>query len=75
LPSSVAPLELSGLTKGGEIRGKLNGIGFAQPLTHGSGQQRSTWLIRDVSLQGSRPAHCPVPPQDSVPAEEIKQPA
>ena len=41
------------LQKGGEIRGKLNGIGFAQPLTLevDAGQYL---LIRDVSLQGTR---------------------
>ncbi|EPC8776525.1 ATPase RavA [Enterobacter hormaechei] len=58
------------LDKGGEIRGKLNGIGFAQPLSMeiDSGQHL---VIRDVSLQGSRLA-LPGTASDTVP-EEIKQ--
>lgn len=41
------------LQKGGEIRGKLNGIGFAQPLDlHIDGSDCLT--LRDVSLQASR---------------------
>lgn len=58
------------LDKGGEIRGKLNGIGFAQPLLMevDSGQHL---VIRDVSLQGSRLA-LPGTASDTVP-EEIKQ--
>lgn len=58
------------LDKGGEIRGKLNGIGFAQPLSMevDSGQHL---VIRDVSLQGSRLA-LPGTASDSLP-EEIKQ--
>jgi MoxR-like ATPase len=58
------------LSKGGEIRGKLNGIGFAQPLNmevDGSLHR----VIRDVSLQGSRLA-LPGSESGSVPAE-IKQ--
>jgi len=58
------------LSKGGEIRGKLTGIGFAQPLkmeVDGS----LHLVIRDISLQGSRLA-LPGTASDSVP-EEIKQ--
>ena len=42
------------LDKGGEIRGKLNGIGFAQPLSMEVDSSQHL-VIRDVSLQGSRP--------------------
>lgn len=58
------------LAKGGEIRGKLNGIGFAQPLN----LEVDTSLhlvIRDVSLQGSRLA-LPGATTENVP-EEIAQ--
>lgn len=41
------------LTKGSEIRGKLNGIGFAQTLNMKS--TATSTVVRDVSLQGSRP--------------------
>jgi len=41
------------LDKGGEIRGKLNGIGFAQPLSMEVDSSQHL-VIRDVSLQGSR---------------------
>ncbi|EOZ9391781.1 ATPase RavA [Enterobacter cancerogenus] len=58
------------LDKGGEIRGKLNGIGFAQPLTMEVDSSQHL-VIRDVSLQGSRLA-LPGTASDSVP-EEIKQ--
>ena len=58
------------LDKGGEIRGKLNGIGFAQPLTMEVDRSQHL-VIRDVSLQGSRLA-LPGTASDTVP-EEIKQ--
>ncbi len=58
------------LTKGGEIRGKLNGIGFAQPLDLEVDTSLHL-LIRDVSLQGSRLA-LPGATPENVP-EEIKQ--
>ncbi|MHA0874122.1 ATPase RavA [Enterobacter pasteurii] len=58
------------LDKGGEIRGKLNGIGFAQPLTMEVDSSQHL-EIRDVSLQGSRLA-LPGTASDSIP-EEIKQ--
>ncbi|EKS6387234.1 ATPase RavA [Enterobacter hormaechei] len=58
------------LDKGGEIRGKLNGIGFAQPLSMEVDSSQHL-LIRDVSLQGSRLA-LPGTASDTVP-EEIKQ--
>ncbi len=58
------------LTKGGEIRGKLNGIGFAQQLNMEVDGSLHL-VIRDVSLQGSRLA-LPGTASDSVP-EEIKQ--
>ncbi|WP_312984968.1 ATPase RavA [Atlantibacter sp.] len=58
------------LQKGGEIRGKLNGIGFAQILNLDvdSGQHLQ---IRDVSLQGSR-LSLPGALAEGIPAE-IKQ--
>ena len=49
------------LDKGGEIRGKLNGIGFAQPLSMEVDSSQHL-VIRDVSLQGSRPALPARPP-------------
>ena len=58
------------LNKGGEIRGKLNGIGFAQPLSMEVDSSQHL-VIRDVSLQGSRLA-LPGTASDTVP-EEIKQ--
>ena len=58
------------LDKGGEIRGKLNGIGFAQPLSIEVDSSQHL-VIRDVSLQGSRLA-LPGTASDTVP-EEIKQ--
>ncbi|MDI6423840.1 ATPase RavA [Enterobacter hormaechei] len=58
------------LDKGGEIRGKLNGIGFAQPLSMEVDSSQYL-VIRDVSLQGSRLA-LPGTASDTVP-EEIKQ--
>ena len=58
------------LDKGGEIRGKLNGIGFAQPLSMEVDSSQHL-VIRDVSLQGSRLA-LPGTASDTVP-EEIKQ--
>ena len=58
------------LDKGGETRGKLNGIGFAQPLNMEVDSSQHL-VIRDVSLQGSRLA-LPGTASESVP-EEIKQ--
>ncbi|WP_318366942.1 ATPase RavA [Enterobacter sp.] len=58
------------LAKGGEIRGKLNGIGFAQPLNL-EVDATLHLLVRDVSLQSSRLA-LPGASQESVP-DEIKQ--
>lgn len=58
------------LDKGGEIRGKLNGIGFAQPLSMEVDSSQHL-VIRDVSLQGSRLA-LPGTASNSLP-EEIKQ--
>lgn len=58
------------LDKGGEIRGKLNGIGFAQPLSMEVDSSQHL-VIRDVSLQGSRLA-LPGTASDTVP-EEFKQ--
>lgn len=58
------------LSKGGEIRGKLNGIGFAQQLNMEVDGSLHL-VIRDVSLQGSRLA-LPGTASESVP-EEIKQ--
>ncbi|HDS9829640.1 TPA: ATPase RavA [Enterobacter hormaechei subsp. oharae] len=58
------------LDKGGEIRGKLNGICFAQPLSMEVDSSQHL-VIRDVSLQGSRLA-LPGTASDTVP-EEIKQ--
>ena len=46
------------LEKGGEIRGKLNGIGFAQQLNMDVDTSQHL-VVRDVSLQGSR-LSCPV---------------
>ncbi|HED3853747.1 ATPase RavA [Enterobacter soli] len=58
------------LDKGGDIRGKLNGIGFAQLLNMEVDTSQHL-VLRDVSLQGSRLA-LPGTASDSVP-EEIKQ--
>lgn len=59
------------LEKGGEIRGKLNGIGFAQVLNMDvDGGQHL--VVRDVSLQGSRLSLPGSASADSMPAE-IKQ--
>ena len=58
------------LEKGGEIRGKLNGIGFAQTLNMEVDSAQHL-VVRDVSLQGSRLA-LPGASQESMPAE-IKQ--
>ncbi len=42
------------LEKGGEIRGKLNGIGFAQLLNMDVDTSQHL-VVRDVSLQGLTP--------------------
>lgn len=58
------------LQKGGEVRGKLNGIGFAQPIDlHVDGNDCLT--LRDVSLQSTR-LMLPGKPQQGLP-EEIAQ--
>lgn len=55
------------LQKGGEVRGKLNGIGFAQTLDlHVDSQDCLT--LRDVSLQASR-LMLPGKPQQGLPEE------
>ncbi|PHK80014.1 hypothetical protein CR082_25505, partial [Salmonella enterica subsp. enterica serovar Typhimurium] len=58
------------LTKGGEIRGKLNGIGFAQTLNIEVDNAQHS-VVCDISLQATRLA-LPGTTQDSMP-EEIKQ--
>lgn len=59
------------LAKGGEIRGKLNGIGFAQILNL-EVDGTLHLIVRDVSLQGSRLA-LPGSAQESVPDEITHQ--
>ncbi|MBV8043143.1 ATPase RavA [Pluralibacter sp.] len=59
------------LEKGGEIRGKLNGIGFAQVLNMDVDASQHL-VVRDVSLQGTRLALPGSTSADSMPAE-IKQ--
>ncbi len=59
------------LAKGGEIRGKLNGIGFAQVLNLDVDGGLNV-LIRDVSLQGSRLA-LPGGTRTNVPEEVAQQ--
>jgi MoxR-like ATPase len=59
------------LAKGGEIRGKLNGIGFAQVLNLDVDGGLNV-LIRDVSLQGSRLA-LPGSTSANVPEEVTQQ--
>ncbi|SQB40740.1 regulatory ATPase RavA [Citrobacter koseri] len=58
------------LAKGGEIRGKLNGIGFAQTLNMEVDSAQHL-VVRDVSLQGSRLA-LPGSSEEGMPGE-IKQ--
>ncbi|HGX3839904.1 ATPase RavA [Escherichia fergusonii] len=58
------------LAKGGEIRGKLNGIGYAQPLNMEVDSVQHL-VVRDVSLQGSTLA-LPGSSAESMPGE-IKQ--
>lgn len=53
------------LDKGGEIRGKLNGIGFAQPLNMEVDSSQHL-VIRDVSLQ-DRVLRFLAPPQTAFP--------
>lgn len=60
------------LQKGGEIRGKLNGIGFAQPLTLEVDASQHL-LIRDISLQSTRlalPGHAAI---DALPVETARE--
>jgi MoxR-like ATPase len=59
------------LEKGGEIRGKLNGIGFAQVLNLEVDTSLHL-LVRDVSLQGSRLALPGSATPENMPGE-IKQ--
>ena len=58
------------LAKGGEIRGKLNGIGFAQTLNMEVDSSQHL-VVRDVSLQGTRLA-LPGSSEEAMPGE-IKQ--
>lgn len=60
------------LEKGGEIRGKLNGIGFAQPLTMDVDASQHL-VVRDVSLQGSRLSLPGSESQENMPAEISQQ--
>ncbi|WP_374256729.1 ATPase RavA [Yokenella regensburgei] len=59
------------LEKGGEIRGKLNGIGFAQVVNLEVDASQHL-VVRDVSLQGSRLTLPSIAAQENMP-EEIKQ--
>ncbi|QIU91083.1 ATPase RavA [Yokenella regensburgei] len=59
------------LEKGGEIRGKLNGIGFAQVVNLEVDASQHL-VVRDVSLQGSRLTLPGIAAQENMP-EEIKQ--
>ncbi len=58
------------LQKGGELRGKLNGIGFAQPLDI-EVDNKQHLVIRDVSMQGTTLA-LPGKPLQGLP-DDIKQ--
>ncbi|EMH4165061.1 ATPase RavA [Pluralibacter gergoviae] len=60
------------LEKGGEIRGKLNGIGFAQVLNMEVDQSLHL-VVRDVSLQGSRLALPGSASPENMPAEVRQQ--
>ena len=60
------------LEKGGEIRGKLNGIGFAQLLNMDVDTSQHL-VVRDVSLQGSRLALPGSASQENMPAEIRQQ--
>ena len=62
----------SWLEKGGEIRGKLNGIGFAQLLNMDVDTSQHL-VVRDVSLQGSRLALPGSASQENMPAEIRQQ--
>ncbi|ATF51578.1 ATPase RavA [Citrobacter sp. C348] len=59
------------LTKGSEIRGKLNGIGFAQTLNMEVDSDQHL-VVRDVSLQGSRLA-LPGSSKENMPSEIKEQ--
>ena len=56
------------LEKGGEIRGKLNGIGFAQQLNMDVDTSQHL-VVRDVSLQGSRLSLPGSESRENMPAE------
>lgn len=60
------------LEKGGEIRGKLNGIGFAQQLNIDVDASQHL-VVRDVSLQGSRLSLPGSESQENMPAEIRQQ--
>ena len=60
------------LEKGGEIRGKLNGIGFAQPLNMDVDTSQHL-VVRDVSLQGSRLSLPGSESRENMPAEIRQQ--
>ena len=62
----------SWLEKGGEIRGKLNGIGFAQLLNMDVDTSQHL-VVRDVSLQGSRLSLPGSASQENMPAEIRQQ--
>ena len=60
------------LEKGGEIRGKLNGIGFAQQLNMDVDTSQHL-VVRDVSLQGSRLSLPGSESRENMPAEIRQQ--
>ena len=66
------PALVQWLEKGGEIRGKLNGIGFAQVLNMEVDQSLHL-VVRDVSLQGSRLALPGSASPENMPAEVRQQ--
>lgn len=56
------------LQKGGEIKGKLNGMGFAQSLDLYI-DERNRLNIRDISLQSSGLSASPRRPDNTLPEE------
>lgn len=60
------------LQKGGEIRGKLNGIGFAQPLNL-EVDSHLHLMIKDISLQNTLLSLPGVQHQQALPAEITEQ--